>query len=168
MIKWSQNNRTIPLNSVRWESIRLLGLRFNMTPPAISRKSTNSGKAESFLITVLCLWPSISVSVHALVFSLLFKTFHLSLAVISQLRQTRCLFHSRPPIRHLHSSCHEPHSAYRSAFNILTCACLSMHSADPSKITGIHLRCSRGQMHSLVVAFKQDWSLCVLWPLRGI
>lgn len=63
----------------------------------------------------------ISVSVCTLiglVFSLLFRTFHRSLAAISQLRQARRLFQSRPPITHLHSLCHEPHSAYRSAFNI--------------------------------------------------
>lgn len=97
----------------------------------------------------------ISVSVCALVFSLLFRTFHFSLAAISQLRQTRCLFHSRPPIRHLHVHVTSRIPPIALLLICLTCACLSMHSADPSIITGIHLWCSRGQMHSLAVALSK-------------
>ncbi len=108
----------------------------------------------------------ISVSICALLFSLLFRIFHLSLAAISQLRQTPCLFHSMPPIRHLHV--HEPHSAYRSAFNV-PYMCLPIHA-----LCG----CINNYRHSLTMqlradafpgrCIKQDWSLCVPGHLRGI
>lgn len=65
-------------------------------------------------------------------------------------------------------SCHEPHSAYRSAFNM------------PYMCMPIHALCGsiNNYRHSLMMqqradafpgrCIKQDWSLCVPWHLRGI
>lgn len=108
----------------------------------------------------------ISVSIRALVFSLLFMIFHLSLAAISQLRQTPSLFHSMPPIRRLHVHVTSRILPIALLLISLTCACLSMHSAAPSIITGIHLRCSREQIHSLAVALSKI-DLCVSHDTSG-
>lgn len=89
-----------------------------------------------------------------LVFPLIFRTFHRSVAAISQPRQARRLLQSRPPITHMHSLCHEPHSAYHSAFN----TCMPIHALCRSINNYRHsltMQHRAGQMHSLAVALSK-------------